>query len=105
MSCTAAESSAPTSIFRDDVLFDVQWPGGYAKDLESKKSRIQVPSDTEHDYILPELTDQLHSEVDYSTAEYIEMKSVNDENYLCEMPHWTSLDSVNVSKSYKTIGF
>jgi len=110
VNCTADGSSAPSSIFRDDVLFDIQWPGGYAKDLESKKAGklseggSQVPDGSEYDYVSPELTDQLHSEVDYSKAEYFGMKSVHDEDYLCEMPHWTALDSVKVSSCFSCKG-
>ncbi len=93
----AVGSEVPSSLFKDDILFDIQWPGGYAKDLVSRQTSGEVSTtESASDSVLPELTNSIMTESEHGQQEYIEVKSIHDENFLCEMPHWSSLGNKEV---------
>ena len=92
----------PSSIFRDDMLFDILWPGDNAKAIGSDSLTEEVyrePSDTTSDSsvgLFAGLTNEILSEVDYSEPEFLDMRTAYDEKYFCEMPHWSASDKQKV---------
>lgn len=97
----------PSGVFRDDVLFDLSWPGPSESDSNPPDPRKQAPLDydsqlnSEEEGVIRNqenldkeeavevprtLSDVLLPEEDYDELNYIDMRTGTNEEYRCIVP-------------------
>ena len=108
------EGVVHSELFRDDVIFDISWPGVLEPDrltsknvpgIDEVKLSMEMTANTGEpsvgdegtvnlldNYMLGKMSNQLFSEVDYNEEEAVNVKTADNEEYVCIIPQLTNLN-------------
>lgn len=104
-----ADDLVPSGLFRDDIIFDISWPGSLEPDPltsntlpeggEAESNIATAEGRAGAVGLLDKMSNHLFSEVDYNEMKAMDLKTADNEEYRCVVPQLTNLNDKEVGNS------